>query len=79
LKLAVKLLPNTTTKEEHFLYLTRLNETRRDTTLANETHKKCVKAQYDKFFIPCVFFEGDLVLLYDQNRKIYGEGKFRSM
>ena len=44
LKLAVELLPNTSTKEERFLYLNNLDETRRDATLANEAHKKRVKA-----------------------------------
>ena len=48
LKLAVELLPNTSTKEECSLYLLNLDETRRDATLANESHKKQVKAQYDK-------------------------------
>ena len=40
LKLAVELLP----KEEHLLYLMRLDETRRDATLVIEAQKKCVKA-----------------------------------
>ena len=44
LKLVVELLPNTSTEEERFLYLTNLNETRRDDSLANEVHNKCVKA-----------------------------------
>ena len=39
LKLAVELLPNTTIDEEIFLYLNKLDETRRDATLANEVHK----------------------------------------
>jgi hypothetical protein len=43
LKLAIELLPNTTVEEERFLYLEKLDETRRDATLANEAHKKCVK------------------------------------
>ena len=46
LKLVVELLPNTSTEEEMFLYLTNLNETRRDATLVNEAHKKQVKVQY---------------------------------
>ena len=66
LKLAVELLPNTSIKEEMFLYLTNLDETRRDDALVNEAYKKCVKAQYDKSVEPCVFNEGDLVLTYDQ-------------
>ena len=46
--------------------LIQLDETRRDATLANEAHKKRVKAQFDKNVKPRVFSEGDLVLLYDQ-------------
>ena len=40
LKLVVELMPNTSTEEERFLYLTNLDENRRDATLANEAHKK---------------------------------------
>jgi hypothetical protein len=79
LKLVVELLPNTTTEEEHFFHLTRLDETRRDAALANETHKKHVKAQYEKTIKPHVFSEGDLVLLYDQDRDILGAGKFEPL
>ena len=79
LKLVVKLLPNTSAKEERFLYLNNLNETRRDVSLANEAHKKRVKAQYDKFVQPLVFNKGDLVLTYDQRHDKLGKGKFESM
>ena len=65
LQLAVKLLPDTSIEEEIFLYLSNLDETRRDVAMANEEHKKCVKAQYDKSIQPRVFNEGDLVLTYD--------------
>jgi hypothetical protein len=44
LKLVVKLLPNTSIEEERLLYLMRLDETRRDTTLVIEAQKKRVKA-----------------------------------
>jgi hypothetical protein len=44
LKLAVEILPNTKTKEEHFLYLMQLYETHRDATLVIETQKKRIKA-----------------------------------
>ena len=37
----------------------------RDASLANESHKKHVKAQYDKSIQSCAFNEGDLVLNYD--------------
>ena len=78
-KLFVELLPNTSTEEEIFLYLTNLDETRRDVSLVNEAHKKHVKAQYDKFVQPCFFNEGDLVLIYDQKHDKLGKGKFESM
>ena len=42
LKLAIELLPNTSTEEERFLYLNNLDETRQDVSLANEVHKKCI-------------------------------------
>ena len=79
LKLAVELLPNTSLEEERFLYLNNLDETRRDATLANEAHKKCVKAQYDKFVQPRAFNKGDLVLTYDKRYDKLGKGKFESM
>ena len=44
LKLAVELLPDTSIEEERFLYLNNLDETRRDAALANEAHKKRIKA-----------------------------------
>ena len=77
LKLAIKILPDTSTEEEIFLYF--LNETRRDASLANEAHKKRVKAQYEKSIQPHIFNEGDLVLTYDQRHDKLGKGKFESM
>ena len=79
LKLAVELLPNTSTKEEIFLYLNNLDKTRRDASLVNEAHKKPVKAQYDKYVQPLVFNEGDIVLTYDHKHDKLGKGKFESM
>ena len=78
LKLAVELLPNTA-EEELFLYLKNTDENQRDVSLANEAHKKCIKAQYDKSIQPRVFNEGDLVLTYDQRHDKLGKGKFESM
>ena len=40
LKLVVELLLNTTSEEEQFLYLNKLNKTRRDATLENKVHKR---------------------------------------
>ena len=41
--------------------------------------KKRVKSQYDKHVKPCVFSEGDLVILYEQDRDLLGDGKFKPM
>eukprot|EP00253_Pinus_taeda_P010881 PITA_10881 len=76
LKLEINLLPGTSKEEAHFLELIQLYETHRDTTLANEAHKKRFKAQFDKNVKPHVFSEGDLVLLYDQESDKLGAGKF---
>ena len=79
LKLAVELLLDTFVVEEIFLYLNNLDETRRDAALANEAHKKRIKAQYDKYVQPRAFNEGDLVLTYDQRYDKLGKGNFESM
>jgi hypothetical protein len=79
LKLTVELLPNTFSKEECLLYLMRLDETRHDATLFIGAQKKCVKVQYNKHVKPRVFSEGDLVLLYKQDRDMLGAGKFEAM
>jgi hypothetical protein len=52
LKLKVELLPYTSTEEERFLYLSKLDETRHDATLVNEAHQKQIKGQYDKSVQP---------------------------
>jgi hypothetical protein len=79
LKLVVELLPNTSVEEERLLHLMRLDKTRHDATLVIEAKKKCVKAQYDKHVKPHIFFEGDLILLYEQDRDMLGAGKFKAM
>ena len=61
------------------MYLTNLDEDRRDVALANKAHKKHVKAQYDKHVQSHVFSEGDAVLTYDQRHDKLGKGKFESM
>jgi hypothetical protein len=38
-----------------------------------------VKSQYDRNFKPCVFSEGDIVLLYEQDRDLLGPEKFEAM
>ena len=61
------------------MYLNNLDKTRRDDALANEEHKKQVKAQYDKSVQPHAFNEGDLVLTYDQRYDKLEKWKFKSM
>ena len=56
-----------------------LDETHHDTTLVIETQKKRVKSQYDKHVNPCMFSEGDLVLLYEQDHDLLGAEKFEAM
>ena len=75
----MELLPNTTIHKEIFLYLNKLDETRRDDALANEAHKRRMKFQYDRTVQPRSFNEGDLVLTYDQKHNKLGAGKFESM
>jgi hypothetical protein len=47
--------------------------------LANKAHKKKVKCQYDQPDIPWIFSEGDLFLVYDQDKDPLEEGKFKPM
>ena len=79
LKLAVELLPETLSLEESLIHLEHLDEQRRDAATVNEAHKKRVKTQYDKSVCPRVFAEGDLVLVYDQDKDTLGAGKFKPM
>jgi hypothetical protein len=74
----VELLPNTTELEEHLVYLEQL-EQRQDAAASNEAHKLRVKCQYDRSVRPMVLFEGDLVLVYDQDKDPLGAGKFKPM
>ena len=79
LKLTIDLLPNTSEEEVRLLNLIHLDETRREAQLANEAHKRCIRAQYDKNFWPRIFLEGDLVLIYDQEADVIGTGKFKPL
>ena len=76
LKLAVQLLPETSALEVRLVELEQLDETCRDAAIANEAHKRRVKLQYDKSVHPRIFYEGDLVLVYDQASDALGAGKF---
>jgi hypothetical protein len=75
----VQLFLDTSPLEEWLLYHERLNEQRCDAALVNEAHKHKVKCQYDQFVRPQIFFEGDLVLVYDQDKDPLGAGKFKPM
>ena len=77
LKLDVELLPETSSLEERILHLEHLDEQRQDVAKINEAHKKRVKTQYDKVVRPRVFTEGDLVLVYDQDKDTLGVDKFK--
>ena len=77
--LTVELLPHTTEDEQHLLYMSHLDEIRRDVMLANESHKKRIKEWYDRAIKPCTFSEGDLVLVYDQDKDTLGAGKFKPL
>ena len=79
LKLAIDLLPETFEEEARFLGLIHLDETRHDVALANEAHKKCIKAQYDWNFKPPAFSEGDVALLYAQDSDKLGASKFEPL
>ena len=48
LKLVVDFLPDTSTREACIFNLIHLDEMHREAQFANEAHKRCVKAQYDK-------------------------------
>jgi hypothetical protein len=79
LKLEIELLPNTTDLEECLIHLEHLDEQRWDASTDIEENKQRVKVQYNKFFCPRQYVEGDLVLLYDQARELLGERKFNPM
>ena len=77
--IVVHVFPDTTDMEECLLHPENLDEHRRDALTANEAHKNCVKNQYDEVIKPRVFFEVELVLLWDQDKEPLGERKFKSM
>ena len=79
LKLTIDLLPNTSEEEVHLFNLIHIDEICHEAQLANEAHKRHIKAQYDKNFQPRIYSEGDLVLLYDQEADVIGTGKFEPL
>ena len=79
LKIAIHVLPDTMELEELLVHLEHLDEQCRDALTANQAHKNRVKRQYDKSVKPRIFSEGELVLLWDQDKETLGAGKFRCM
>jgi len=79
LKLTIELFPNTTVEEERFLYLNKIDKSRQDASFTNETHKKRLKAQYDRNVQPRSFEQSDLVLTYDHQYDKLEKGKSESM
>ena len=79
LKIAIHVLPDTMELEEHLVHLEHLDEQCRDALTANQAHKNRVKSQYDKTVKPRVVSEGELVLLWDQDKEPLGAGKFKAM
>jgi len=47
--------------------------------MSNESHKKCIKVQYDKSVKPHVFSKGDIILLYNQESDKLRSRKFEPM
>ena len=62
LKLAIEILPDTSTLEERLVHLEQLDEQRWYASVALEVNKHRVKVQYDKSVHPNNFNEVDLVL-----------------
>ena len=79
LKLAIDLLPDTSAEEACLFNLIHLDEMHHEAQLANEAHKRRIKAQYAKNVQHHIFSEGDLVLLYDQETDVIGTGKFEPL
>ena len=79
LKIEIYVLANTFDIEERFMHIEHLDEDHRDLLTGNETHNKWLKNQYDNIFKPRVFSEGELFLVYNQDKEPLGEGKFKSM
>ena len=79
MRLTIKLLPHTIDEEQCLLYLSHLDEIRRDVALANETHQKRIKKRYDRAVRPHTFSEGDIVLVYNQDKDALEAGKFKPL
>jgi hypothetical protein len=79
LRLEFTLLPDTFDLKQHLVDLKSLDKQRCNTSTTIKANKRRVKVQYDNFFCPWLYVDGDLVLLYDQAKEPLGGGKFKSM
>jgi hypothetical protein len=79
LKLAVQLLPDTSLLEERLLHLEQLDEQCRDKPWPMRLTNKKLSVSMIGPFCPQIFSEGDLVLVYDQDKDPLGAGKFKPM
>ena len=79
MKLVINRLPYTSPLEECSINLEHLDGQHQDAAMANEVYKNLVKSKYDKFVCPSVFYEVNLVLVYDQDKGSLGAGKFKYM
>ena len=79
LNISIHLLLDTIEIEVCLLHLEHLDYQRRDALRENEAHKQWMKNQYDKVIQPMVFSEGDLVLVYNQDKEPLGACNFKYM
>jgi hypothetical protein len=79
LKLVFELFHDSTSKEEHLVYLEWLYEHCRDDDTMSEAKTKHVKDKYDTYIHPHVFSKGVLVLDYHQDKYSLQSRKFNPM
>jgi hypothetical protein len=73
LKIVIEILPNFFGLDMRLVHLEHIDEKRHDFATANEAHKKRVKSIYDNSMHPRIFYAGDLVLVYDQDKSVLGK------
>ena len=79
LHVAVKLLDDTQSLEQHLVHLEFVIEIRRQSLQQNEAHRKIVQASFDCHINPCTFTEGELVLCYDVAKEVLGPRNFKTL
>ena len=79
LRLVTEPIPDTSPLEHRLLTLEWTNEGHRTTLQIIEVAKTRLKSLFDSHIHPCIFREGDLVLVYDQTNDKLSKGKFDSM